>query len=237
MNNLSVFGNSSRTNNGQESINAKLKRRIGLHPNFWTFLSSLKSFTISCQRDYERLERGSRISRAKKRETLDRSSVIKRATELLNENEVTLIQFLSMVSGDIDQFFDEDNMFHDAPSAETTVLHINEFDSSPNSTQENAVSEISTCLPSHDGYTKMMNLLEQDQEIISIFNTGSESTRLKCYNSPFGAFNDMDFTTFVMHKAIHSGHVNGFDDLDEAEAKSDPKRTDCLHHENQKMWI
>ena len=82
-----------------------------------------------------------------------------------------------------------------------------------------------------------MNLLEQDQEIISIFNTGSESTRLKCYNSPFGAFNDMDFTTFVMHKAIHSGHVNGFDDLDEAEAKSDPKRTDCLHHENQKMWI
>ena len=95
---ISVFNHPSRTNNGQESINCRLKNKIGFHPGFWTFLQRLKEFTISVISDINRAGQGKRISRGKKKAEITKSSEIKNACTLLALDQITTREFLTMVS-------------------------------------------------------------------------------------------------------------------------------------------
>ena len=118
---ISVHGNSSRTNNGQEALNAKLKVKIGVHPNFIVFLGRLKAFTTSMGLDYERLKLNKQISRNKKRSTVEKSTAIRNANQLLENGDINEHEFIEMVSNTIDSLVDTDLMLYDIESPTPTI--------------------------------------------------------------------------------------------------------------------
>ena len=117
---MSVYGNPSRTNNGQEALNSKLKIKIGVHQNFFVFLGRLKAFTTSMELDYERLKLNKQITRNKKRSTIMRSTEIKNANQLLENGDINENEFAEMVSNTVNSIVNIDLMLHDIePSTDT----------------------------------------------------------------------------------------------------------------------
>ena len=75
---LSVRDNPSRTNNALESFHSALGRRVKVaHPNLFTFLAHLQRTTTDNETEIQRLDRGLRIRRAKKRSNLMNDARIK----------------------------------------------------------------------------------------------------------------------------------------------------------------
>ena len=106
---ISVHKNEFRTNNSQESINGRLKMKIGIHQNFLKFYESIKALTISFENDIERLASGKRISRPKKKENIAKSTAIKDAAFYLQQKQISLMEFLEKCSKNIGKYVSNDS--------------------------------------------------------------------------------------------------------------------------------
>ena len=78
-------------------------------------MKRLKEFTNSSHNDLERISRGEKTSRSKKRENVERSAEIKMASVSLSEGDIDEHQFIKMVSHTIDKYFNEDTASTDIP--------------------------------------------------------------------------------------------------------------------------
>lgn len=110
-NRFSVYNNYLRTNNGQESINGRLKNRIGVHQNFVKFYDNLIAVTKTFEAEIFRIGRGKRINRPIKTTSISKSQLINNASRKLAINSISLQEFLDLCVNNINQYINHD--FHD----------------------------------------------------------------------------------------------------------------------------
>ena len=258
---LSVFGNPARTNNGQESINSKLKTKIGLHPNFWSFLKKLKDFTLSIENDIQRLSRGQKISREKKKETLQRSSEIEFASNRLIATDINEHQFIRMVSHTVQDFIEEDHILEESeeftrsyrsssiPISEQEDSEINvESSATPDTPEVTDVAEDQSAehpITSKTVMDEIYRLVKHDQIINRFLSCQLEFDRKKDFTNSFGIFSECSFQLKISNHVFDTADFVSFNDMDKADKDVIPnciimaikKIRKCTYEEALKLFI
>lgn len=172
---FSVFGALDRTNNGIESINHKLKNKIGLHGNIFNFISKYQNYVLVSHSEYVQVGQGENVRRLQKATTLATNQRIMSATRRLDASLITPLAFLKKVRNVASGVASLRILYEDEPNAADVIGFEPEEDTDSHATSSDDF-ETNVNVYAESNANAQVAAPEITPEIIEILPNGQEVT-------------------------------------------------------------